>query len=76
MNFLVMVGCITMSYGTVCSTQPLPPVPDRASPLLFYSDGTTISNAPTPKCDDGWTLMTYPGTDIPMCVRELKQPHS
>jgi hypothetical protein len=27
-----------------------------------------------PKCDDGWTTLTYPGTTTFVCARELREP--
>lgn len=38
----------------------------------FISQG--ISSAPPPKCDDGWALLTYPGTSLSVCARELRSP--
>ena len=39
----------------------------------MYGRGVTVgTGAPMPHCDDGWVLVTYPGTAIAMCAKELK----
>lgn len=43
------------------------------TPLI--SNGVTITAAPQPKCDEGETLVTFPGTSIPMCASSLKPAH-
>jgi hypothetical protein len=43
---------------------------------IFQDSNTAISTSPQPHCDDGWILMTFPGTAIPMCadIKGLKTP--
>jgi hypothetical protein len=47
---------------------------DRDQKCVFYGNNiiVTTTTTPMPKCDDGWTLVTFPGTNISMCAKELK----
>lgn len=38
-----------------------------------WGTGTAFTGSPPPKCAAGWTLVSVAG--VPMCARELQQPH-
>ena len=49
-----------------------PPITLQSGTVLgAVSSSTLITNAPMPKCDDGWTLVADIGMN-PMCAKELK----
>lgn len=55
--------------------------PDGVNKCFRSLDGGTtsctlvgVTNTPFPHCDDGWTLLTYPGTATAVCARDLKTP--
>ena len=43
-------------------------------PSVLSGGNATISAAPQPTCEKGWTLVTFPGTAIAMCAHDLRQP--
>lgn len=60
-------------YSTHCEDMlatPTGPLSDNMS----ITGGLSITNAPMPKCDDGWQLVLDAGGQ-PMCAHEVKGPH-
>jgi hypothetical protein len=66
-------GAAGQTSQWVLSSEPTQPM-NASGPGLSGTAMPTISAAPQPKCPADYTLLTYPGTAIAVCARDLRAP--